>query len=246
MNQTFFKTISVLVLAGIMCLSFTVVFANSPVILEETTNSVALGQPLLVTLHENPTTGYQWVFEISRWDILEFRSFEVVGGGSAETGGQAPLGAGRDVQWEFRSIKPGFSQIQFDYVRSWETSQKPEDTRIFHVSVLDQPGIQIFIDLKEVTNHPSVGQLMSVILEENPTTGYQWFFEISDPDSLSLIESKVKIPPQEGLVGAPRTMQWDFHATKPGIVWVHFLYYRSWEGKEQAIDEKVYVIHIHE
>ncbi len=246
MNQTFFKKISVMVLVGMMWVSFTAVSANMPVVLEQTTNSVALGQPLLVTLHENPTTGYQWVFDITQWDILEFRSFEVVGGGTTETKDQTPLGAGRDVQWEFRSINPGFCQIQFDYVRSWEDTYKPVDTRIFHVNVLDQPGIQIFIDLEEVTNHPSVGQKMSVVLEENPTTGYQWFFEISDTVILSFVESKVKTPPQEGLVGAPQTMQWDFQASKPGIAWIHFLYYRIWEGKEQAIDEKVYVIHVHE
>lgn len=244
MRKPIFKGIVVMVMVTMMWTACTIGFAKQSVQLEEHVNSVAWGQPLLVTLFENPTTGYQWIFEISQEEILEFHQQEFIEWKERSKDEEQPVGVGRYAQWEFRSLNPGFSQIRFFYVRSWEEPLKPVDVRVFNVEVLDQPGVQIFIDLEEKTNELTVGQTMSVVLEENPTTGYQWIFEVSDEQNLSFTGEHVKVPPKEGLAGAPRTMQWDFEALEPGCYWIHFRYYRSWEGQDHAIDERVYVVHV--
>lgn len=89
------------------------------------------------------------------------------------------------------------------------------------------------------------GEVLTVRLEGNATTGYMWSFEISDPEILELITEEY-VPDQvaEGVVGAGGMWNASFKPTfnKDGEVRLTLQYGRSWEQQPlyiKTIDMKV-------
>ena len=68
-----------------------------------------------------------------------------------------------------------------------------------------------------------------ISLEENGSTGYQWFYTISDISALNLISEENLHYTSRELVGAPIQKIWSFEALKPGAYTLTFEYKRSWE-----------------
>lgn len=92
------------------------------------------------------------------------------------------------------------------------------------------------------------GLKFSVVLESNPTTGYQW--ELAKPlkgDVVALVgtafEAKGGSEGGEGeKMGAPGEETWTFEALKPGEAEITLAYRRSWEkGAEKTVTFKVEV-----
>ncbi len=68
-----------------------------------------------------------------------------------------------------------------------------------------------------------------ISLEENGSTGYQWFYTLSDISSLNLVSEENLHYTSRELVGAPIQKIWFFEALKPGTYTLTFEYKRSWE-----------------
>jgi inhibitor of cysteine peptidase len=74
-----------------------------------------------------------------------------------------------------------------------------------------------------------------ISLEENGTTGYQWFHNLSDISALNLISEENLHYTSRELVGAPIQKIWSFEALKPGTYTLTFEYKRSWEEGVEPI-----------
>ena len=84
----------------------------------------------------------------------------------------------------------------------------------------------------------------TIQLKGNPTTGYNWFYQISD-DSIIAVEEYVKYLGDDMVVGAPSMFTYTITSLKPGQATLHFEYKRPWETVEPA-ETKEYIITVDE
>lgn len=83
------------------------------------------------------------------------------------------------------------------------------------------------------------GEVFTVSLESNPTTGYSWQPGF-DPELLELVSSE--FTPESTLMGAPGTEKFEFRALKEGQVEITMEYKRPWEDnvlEERTIQVKI-------
>ena len=80
----------------------------------------------------------------------------------------------------------------------------------------------------------------SVILEANPTTGYQWAIDF-EADYLQLVDREYT-PASSELIGGGGDEIFNFLALKSGQTEITFSYLRPWEEDKPAIEEKIYQI----
>ena len=88
------------------------------------------------------------------------------------------------------------------------------------------------------------GDEKTIQLKGNPTTGYNWFYQISD-DSIIAVEEYVKYLGDDMVVGAPSMFTYTITSLKPGQATLHFEYKRPWETVEPA-EIKEYIITVAE
>lgn len=84
------------------------------------------------------------------------------------------------------------------------------------------------------------GDYFFVVLEANPTTGYQWEVDFN-PDYIQLADREY-VPSSPELVGSGGEEFFSFLALKSGETEITFSYLRPWEKETPPIDEKVYEI----
>jgi len=86
------------------------------------------------------------------------------------------------------------------------------------------------------------GEIYTINLEENPTTGYTWHWNIANTFIVS-IESEKFVAPSSNLPGAPGNHVWIVKGLKPGKTEIVFEYYRSFEPDkiEKTIVYKIVV-----
>jgi len=87
------------------------------------------------------------------------------------------------------------------------------------------------------------GTTVTIILDENPTTGYAW--NMTATDGLSVTGDKYIQGGQPGLVGAGGTHEWTIKATGKGQQQLAGIYRRSWEpltGSEKTFALKINVV----
>ncbi|WP_292597321.1 protease inhibitor I42 family protein [Mesotoga sp. UBA6090] len=99
---------------------------------------------------------------------------------------------------------------------------------LWNSSQLDVKG------LRTSMNTLSVGEIATMELQENGSTGYIWDVKITNPNVVSLIyEGSIferKFLDDSALVGAPYNVQWVFEAQQPGETVVIFSLRRPWES----------------
>ena len=78
-----------------------------------------------------------------------------------------------------------------------------------------------------------VNDKLRVKLSANPTTGFEWSYEMSGDDVLKEEDHDYE-EPKEGLMGASGMDVWTFEATEKGTSQVIMKYGRPWEGGEKA------------
>lgn len=93
--------------------------------------SLLPGQPLVVRLPSNPSTGYGWTYTVVGDDVLRLDS---VSGAGVEPNGR--VGATGETVWSFRARDKGIAQLNFVYARSWEKNAPPAKT--FRLTVVVQ------------------------------------------------------------------------------------------------------------
>jgi len=99
---------------------------------------------------------------------------------------------------------------------------------LWNSSQLDVKG------LRTSMNTLSVGEIATMELQENGSTGYVWDVNITNPNVVSLIYEgslfEGKFLDDSELVGAPYNVHWVFEAKQPGETVVIFSLRRPWES----------------
>lgn len=85
------------------------------------------------------------------------------------------------------------------------------------------------------------GKEFTVVLDENPSTGYVWTYNTTDNEAIRLINEK-NILNKEKVVGTPSQKVWTFKLCKSGIFELEFYYLRPWEKNITAIKTVHYII----
>lgn len=74
-----------------------------------------------------------------------------------------------------------------------------------------------------------IGEVFTVELEENPSTGYSWAVEY-DQSKLELVRDQ-PLAPANPIPGASIKHTWEFKAIASGRTQIKFSYARPWESK---------------
>jgi predicted secreted protein len=77
-----------------------------------------------------------------------------------------------------------------------------------------------------------VGELVTVALHENPSTGYSWRLKWEPRGALKLVDDSV-IPPSSGRIGAGGVRRFVLRAERVGSATVTAQYGRWWQGGER-------------
>lgn len=105
-------------------------------------------------------------------------------------------------------------------------------------SVGSNPGSKLI--LTQADNGQSismqVNQTLTIALQENPTTGYEWAVEPSSQPLLLLKSSEYVTTAKPGLVGAGGQRLLRFQADRIGTEKLQLKLWRSWEGDSSITD----------
>ncbi len=102
----------------------------------------------------------------------------------------------------------------------------------FIMSILALLGIGVKKDpVPETKDYTSRidGTKIEILLDANPTTGYNWEYEIDGDSAVFVSEDYKQRPGTEGMGGAGGTDTFVFEAVKPGRSEITFTYLRPWE-----------------
>ena len=108
--------------------------------------------------------------------------------------------------------------------------------------IVTSRAINVDISCQQFSENPNsmrnefeveVGDKITVKLCSNPTTGFEWGYEITGDDVI-MEEDHDFEEPEDGAVGVAGTEVWTFEATETGEAEVHMEYSRPWEEEEQA------------
>jgi inhibitor of cysteine peptidase len=118
--------VPVALLAAAVCL---------PVLAQPTTQSeenlaLTVGAAKVVTLAENPTTGYEW--HVDTAESTNLAAVQVTDVGHEQQSKE--LGAPGTHSWRIQGIAAGKAQLVFDYERPWEHGP-PADRHIVHIDI---------------------------------------------------------------------------------------------------------------
>lgn len=80
--------------------------------------AVSAGDLIVVTLPENPTTGYRWSAGSLDANLLSQEGHDYRPGGPG-------VGSGGTVVWRFRAKREGRTRLELKKARSWEAGAEP-------------------------------------------------------------------------------------------------------------------------
>jgi predicted secreted protein len=77
----------------------------------------------------------------------------------------------------------------------------------------------------------SVGAAKTIVLIENPSTGYRWQLDTAQSSNLAIVRviDTGYQAGRNGLIGAPGSHRWQIEARAPGTASIVFVYSRPWE-----------------
>ena len=82
------------------------------------------------------------------------------------------------------------------------------------------------------------GERFQIVLDANPTTGYNWVFSFSVPDAFSVVSDEYR-PNDPERCGSPGLRLVTFEARRPGAAQITARYFRAWEKFDPAIDRQL-------
>lgn len=85
------------------------------------------------------------------------------------------------------------------------------------------------------------GKTATIVLEENPTTGYTWAVSVDNPSVISLKSDKY-FEEDTGRVGSGGVHQYVFEAMSPGTATITFELGQQWDGGEKGAETKIYKV----
>ena len=81
---------------------------------------VEVGDKIRVELCSNPTTGFQWGYEITVGNVVEEEAHDF-----EEAEADAPGAAGVEI-WAFKAVETGETEVRMEYSQPWEGGLKSE------------------------------------------------------------------------------------------------------------------------
>ncbi|MFC5697402.1 protease inhibitor I42 family protein [Pseudomonas sp. GCM10022186] len=93
--------------------------------------SLEQGQPLVLTLPSNPTTGFRWVVRDAAANVLQSLGPEVYS--TPEDAGL--VGSAGQSTWRFKANHAGEGRLHLDYQRPWEAGVAPAESFDCQISV---------------------------------------------------------------------------------------------------------------
>lgn len=198
---------------------------------------------LYVLLPANASTGYEWTYEIGDPTALECATEEYILPEDAFPGAPGFYVA------TFRALRPDAETfLNLDYARAWEGEAAETvhlavltdgDGFLSDVSVTESTIFNVYdpgAEGEEYTTLAIDGDSLTVRLDGNITTGYEWNVKIGDETVLAL-ESEEYVPDEtdELIDGAGGMFVFRFKALAPNAeTSLSFRYARGWE--DEAID----------
>jgi len=107
--------------------------------------------------------------------------------------------------------------------------------RLFILPILALAQIGLVAADAAARNHQtlslSVGASKTIVLSENPSTGYAWQVDTAGSSNLAIVRVNDAgyQPGQNGGLGAPGAHRWQIEAQAPGAARIVFAYARAWE-----------------
>jgi inhibitor of cysteine peptidase len=87
------------------------------------------------------------------------------------------------------------------------------------------------------------GKSITIILQENPTTGYTWSIAIDNKDILALASDKYTPTPTDAkIVGSGGLHTYVFQTKKPGTALITFDLGQQWDGGQKGAQTQKYQI----
>lgn len=190
------------------------------------TRQVPLDAGISLMLPGNPTTGYTWLLTVTPGIVVENDSY------IPDDLSGAKVGSGGTFVWMMKAVQPGNQVISAVYARPWESNLTGAETFSLTLGVgevLTPPGSPppyTDSDNGRVVNS-SVGRLVNLRLQENPTTGYQW--NMTSSAGLKLVSDEY-IPSNTSvaIVGAGGIRSLSYQAVQAGNQSIHGEYRRVW------------------
>jgi len=121
--------------------------------------------------------------------------------------------------------------------------------RLFTISalVLAQVGVMVpdahAASQSSQTISLSVGASKTIVLSENPSTGYTWQLDTAGSSNLAIVRVNDAgyQPAHNGLLGAPGSHRWQIEAQAPGTAKIVFAYSRA---SEHVAPAKSHVVEV--
>lgn len=200
-----------------------------------------VGEIIVIEIEGNATTGYRWDEVPGRSDsILESQGTEY----KTRDLAVGMVGYGDKAFFRYLVKAPGKTEIVLAYTRPWEKDVPPAQK--FNVKIVaeaaDAPAAGKTYEMTKDDNGKTlkvnVGDVVSVKIKSNRTTGYSWAQIAGKTDDKVLKsnggEYKVDEHPA-GMVGVGGNEIWTFTALAPGKTEIVLGYARPWEkDKEPA------------
>ncbi len=195
------------------------------------------GQPVVVRLAANASTGYRWVVAVTD------RTFGYPATDEMETSGNGPVGSGgtQVLTWETTGFLPmvGTHAVTLEYRRPWDENVDPADTFSFSVEVVgaDGPTEDVALSLDEDddggTYEVAEGGIVELRLYTNPSTGYDWVVTRTDR---TFGYPETSYESGSSAIGSSGTavMRWQTSGPLPmvGTHSVELGYRRAWEDED--------------
>lgn len=96
----------------------------------------------------------------------------------------------------------------------------------------------------ELINVIHLNDTMIIELTESPSTGYCWYYTVSDPSIVFLERKNTYDFNKPNVVGGPIQIIWEFKCLNTGECKIHFSYYKSWKKESSPLDEYIYILKV--
>ncbi|MCR5605868.1 MAG: protease inhibitor I42 family protein [Treponema sp.] len=126
------------------CLSF-VVFVAVIAIFTGCGSTRFVSQKEKVTLLGNPTTGYMWEYTIKDDSVV------TVAENVKNLGRENEIGTPSLFEYSIKSLRPGKTELRFEYRKPWEKNSKSTETYVYGIFVAESGKVKV-TEIKEKGN----------------------------------------------------------------------------------------------
>ncbi len=89
-----------------------------------------------------------------------------------------------------------------------------------------------------------VGEIVTVELPENPTTGYSWDYSFSEDSTVIVVEDKFVQSESKGMVGVGGVHRYSIKGVDDGDTLITFRYHRPWEKDVEPVETRTLTLHV--